>query len=131
MKKILSALGIVIITITISSPVFALGGLEFLSKAPVAYFTPDDTKIFKDTLRDLLNNQPVRKVVKWKNQGSGHFGKMKLVKRFKQNDQTCRTVKFFNSAGGVTGQGTFDFCKYKDGKWKIYSENNKQVRSKK
>lgn len=119
MKNLISALVFVMLTVTVSFPAFALGGLEFLSKAPLSYFTPEDSKLFKNTLYDLLDNQPDGKTVKWLNQETGHSGKIKSTKSFVMGKSPCRTVKFFNSAGGMTGQGVFNFCKQGDSSWKI------------
>jgi len=119
MKNLFSALVFVIIAMTVSFPAFALGGLEFLSKSPIAYFTPEDSALFKGTLQDLLNNQPDGKVVKWSNQKSTHSGKMKSTRTYLLDGSRCRTIKFFNNAGGRTGKGKFDFCKQDDGSWKI------------
>ena len=119
MKNIISAVVLVMLSVTVSFPAFALGGLEFLSKAPVSYFTPEDSELFKNTLYDLLDNQPDGKTVKWLNQETGHSGKMQSTKSFTIEELPCRTVKIFHSAGGMTGQGKFDFCKQGEGSWKI------------
>jgi surface antigen len=121
MKKLISAAVLVMLTVTVSFPVFAAGGggLGFLSKSPFAYFTSEDTALFKKTLFDVLDNQPDGKTVTWSNQKTGHSGKIKSTKSYTVDKSPCRTIKFFNSANGVTGQGVFEFCKQKDGSWKI------------
>ncbi|MFQ5345131.1 MAG: RT0821/Lpp0805 family surface protein [Mariprofundus sp.] len=113
--------GIALASMVFSTPTssFALSGLGFLSKSPIAYFTPEDSCMLKSTLKDVLNHKPDGQTVKWKNEESGHFGKIKAIRTFTQQGIRCRAVKFFNSAGGVTGQGTFNFCKQDDGSWKI------------
>jgi surface antigen len=112
-------MAVALLTLLMASPSFALSGLGFLAKSPIAYFTPEDSRLFKNTLYDVLNSQPDGKIVKWMNQKTGHSGKMKSTRTFVQNGLTCRRVNLFNSAGGVTGQGKFNFCKQEDGSWKI------------
>jgi len=119
MNKFLFIIVTAAFMLSISPPAFALGGLEFLAKSPIAYFTPEDSKLFKTTLYDLLNNKPDGKTVRWSNQETEHFGKIKSTRTFAQKGSTCRTIMFFNSAGGKTGQGKFNFCKQEDGSWKI------------
>lgn len=119
MNRLLSIIAAALLTLPMASPSFALGGLEFLAKSPIAYFTPEDSRLFKNTLYDVLNNQPDGKTVKWMNQKTGHSGKIKSARTFARDGLTCRTVKLFNSAGGVTGEGKINFCKQEDGSWKI------------
>ncbi len=121
MNRFLSIMVVALLTLSMASPSFALSGLGFLAKSPIAYFTPEDSRLFKNTLYDVLDNQPDGKTATWMNQKTGHSGKIQSTRTFVQNGLTCRAVEFFNSAGGVTGQGKFDFCKQKDGSWKIPS----------
>ncbi len=94
-------------------------GMGFVAKRPMGSFTAEDSRIFKQTLFDVLDHQPDGKAVEWANDASGHSGKIKSVATFEENRQTCRTIRVLNRAGGVTGQGKFDFCKQADGTWKI------------
>jgi len=119
MNRLLSVMAATLLTLSMASPSFALSGLGFLAKYRIAYFTPEDSWLFKNTLYDVLNNQPDGKTVTWINQKTGHSGKIKSTGTFVQNGLTCRRVELFNSAGGVTGQGKVNFCRQEDGSWKI------------
>lgn len=59
----------------------------------------------------MLDHQPDGKTVAWANEASGHSGKIKSVATFEKDQRTCRTVRVLNRAGGVTGEGRFDFCR--------------------
>jgi len=119
MNKYIFGIALTVMVFSASTSSFALSGLGFLSKSPIAYFTPEDSNMLKSTLKQVLNHKPDGQTVKWENEESGHFGKMKVIKTFTQQGNRCRAVKFFNSAGGVTGLGTFNFCQQDDGSWKI------------
>ena len=119
MNKFLSIIAATTLLLSMSTTSFALGGLEFLSKSPMAYFTPEDSRLFKKTLYDVLDNHPDGKTVKWMNQETKHSGKIKATKTYVQKGVNCRTVKLFNSAGGATGQGKYNFCKNDAGSWKV------------
>jgi len=94
-------------------------GMGFVAKRPMGSFTAEDSEIFRHTLFDVLDHQPDGKAIEWVNEASGHSGKIKAVASFEKGGQSCRTIRFLNRAGGVTGQGTFDFCKQADGTWKV------------
>jgi len=117
MNKSIFSIAVLIMMFSEPFPASAFSGLDFLSKSPIAYFTSEDSRLLKETLYDVLDNKLDGKTVKWVNKESGHFGKIKSTKTFTQKGCTCRTVMFFNSAGGVTGQGSFNFCK-QNGVWK-------------
>jgi len=120
LKKIFSILIVSLSVISSSSLSHALGGLEFLSKAPISFFTPEDSRLFKSTVFDVLDNHPDGETVKWLNTKTNHSGKVKATKTFVRGEFNCRTIKIFNRAGGTTGQGAFDFCKSEGGPWKIH-----------
>jgi len=118
MYKFFSAALFAIVMLLPPSPAMA-SGLGFLAKSPIAYFTPEDSRLFRQALHDVLDKQPDGKTVQWKNGQTGHFGKIKSVDTVEAHGIRCRTVIFFNSAGGVTGKTRFDFCRQPDGAWKI------------
>ena len=114
--------GVILLTMVIlfaSSPSFALSGLGFLAKSPIAYFTPEESRLFKKALYDVLDNQPDGKTVQWKNEQTGHFGKIKSVDTVEAHGIRCRTVIFFSSAGGTTGKAKFNFCRRGGSRWQI------------
>ena len=119
MRLLLSIVMATTLICAMPSSSLALGGLEFLSKSPLSFFTPEDSQQFKQTLFDLLDQQPDGKTVTWHNPQTDHQGKMKAIRTFTQQASRCRRVKIFNQAGGTTGQGTFDFCQQANGKWKL------------
>ncbi len=100
-------------------PASAVSGLGFLAESPIAYFTPEDSRLLKQTLFDLLDNQADGATARWKNPNTGHRGRMQVLRSFQHDGHRCRTVRAQNHAGGRRGQAQFDFCKMDHGTWRI------------
>lgn len=119
MHRIIFVIPMAMVMLLFSPVTFAVSGLGFLSKSPIAYFTPEDSRLFKHALYEVLDKQPDGKTEQWKNEQTGHFGRIRSVSTSREHGTTCRRILLFNSAGGVTGKARFNFCRQPDGTWKI------------
>lgn len=116
MKKIV-VLVFSLVAVCFSLPAFSIN-LSFLHNSPVEKYNQDDWNLFNTTSDQVLNSYPDNKKATWKNPKTGHSGFFEVVSTAKKNGLTCRNLKIFNSAGGMTDQYVFTFCKYPTG-WMI------------
>ena len=93
--------------------------------APIADFTEEDFSILKQNLDSALENTPDRKKLAWKNSNTGHAGLLNPINTYNKDGLKCRRLRIINKADDKIAESAFNFCKQKDGEWKIVSSKNK------
>ena len=93
--------------------------------APIAKFTEEDFSILKKNVDDALENIPDGEKLTWKNSTTGHSGLLNPINTYEANALKCRKLRIINKAGDKIAESHFNFCKQKDGEWKIVSSKNK------
>lgn len=101
------------------SPSVAAQNWRFLKDAPIAYFTPKDSELFKANLRDALENGKDGERRSWSNPASGAAGIATLEETLRRGDNVCRRVRLDNSAKGHGGFTRKTFCKRTGKDWQV------------
>ena len=91
----------------------------FLNDGPMAYMTSEDMKLLQQNYVDALEKLPDGATRTWHNAKTGHTGTASPLNSFDRDGKKCRLVEFANTAGGLSGQSKFTFCRQPDGEWKI------------
>ncbi|HUP06063.1 MAG TPA: RT0821/Lpp0805 family surface protein [Caldimonas sp.] len=96
----------------------ASGALRAYRDTPLAHFTAQDSKLFRETLDDVLEHGADGDTRHWSNAKTGAEGDVTATATFKRGEAQCRTVKIRNAAGGLTASGSYNLCKQANGQWK-------------
>lgn len=102
----------------VSLPV-AAQNWRFLKDAPIAYFTPKDSELFKANLLDTLDNGKDGERRSWSNSASGAAGSATLEETLRQGDNVCRRVRIDNAAKGHGGFTRKTFCRRAGKGWQV------------
>ena len=106
-----------ILSIILTTTAYA-SNFSFLNYSPVAYFTDQDWKIFKQTATKALDSSKDDIKFSWSNPKSGASGYVIPTRTASNNKMTCRDLIIFNIASDRRGKATYQFCKIA-GKWKV------------
>jgi surface antigen len=101
------------------SPLATAQNWRFLKDAPIGYFTPKDSELFKTNLRDALDNGKDGERRSWSNSASGAAGSATLEETLRQGDNVCRRVRLDNHAKGHGGFTHKTFCKRSGKNWQV------------
>lgn len=101
-----------------SSAVLAQGNVLFLRDAPIDKMNKEDLDLLVKNYTAALDRNADGQASAWTNPKTGASGTAKPLSTKVEKGTTCRELEFTNRAGGLTGGGTFNFCKI-DGAWKI------------
>jgi surface antigen len=93
--------------------------MNFLKDAPVAHFTKEDHQLFQATLKRTLDAAKDGELQAWENPKSGAHGTVTADSSSISASGLCRQAKIANSAGGLTSEFKFKFCRQKDGEWRM------------
>lgn len=92
---------------------------SFLNDAPAKHFTEQDMELFSAAVNDALDNSADGKVTAWRNPETNASGKLKLLKTYQSQGNTCRRLQIANQAGGVKNNVAFNFCRQADNTWRV------------
>ena len=108
---------LLVVAVAVALPATA-SNLRFMKDSPLQYFTPEDTKMFKATLYEVLDKGADGEARKWSNPTTEANGEIKPTNSFARNGTPCRTLAISNSAKGLSASGRYNFCKpTATGKW--------------
>jgi surface antigen len=114
----LSALVLVVASIALPLTLHA-SNMRFLEFSPSAFFTEKDWELLRGAAKDLLDNHKDGDSVSWKNEESGHNGKLTVLDTYADFGTTCRRMKVFSDAIEVSATRLVNMCRNKEGLWKI------------
>ena len=111
---------LLIVAVVVAMPALA-SNLRFMAKqSPLQQFTPEDMKLFKGTLYDVLDKGVDGETRKWSNPATEANGEIQPTKTFDRKGTPCRTLAISNSAKGISNSGRYNFCKpASTGKWAV------------
>ena len=95
----------------------ASGALRAYRDTPIAHFTEQDIKLFRQTLDDVLEHGAEGDTRHWSNAKTGAEGDITPTSTFTRDTLRCRKVTIRNAAAGLTATGQYSFCKQANGKW--------------
>lgn len=93
--------------------------MRFLEFSPSAFFTEEDWTLLRQAANNLLNEHADGESVTWKNDATGHNGRMTLIDTYSDFGTTCRRMKVFSDAIQVSATRLVNMCKNKQGEWKV------------
>lgn len=91
---------------------------SFLNESPVRYLDNQDWDLLSAAQQKALDKTPDNSKVTWKNPRRNHQGYFIPENTTHQDGTTCRTLKIFMDANGLTSLVHFRYCKLQ-GKWRI------------
>ncbi len=110
--------------LSVSLPTMAVNW-SFLKYSAVSQFTEQDWELLRKTGREALDNAPDGDTRGWNNPETGAFGTIQPLHSYQDKGLSCRRTEVFNNARSTSGTSRFDFCKQKDGSWKVASPKPK------
>lgn len=98
-----------------------VGNVGYLHDSPMYRMTEADFALFRQTIKDALDNAPDQSENAWSNPSTGAHGVIKPVSTEQRDGTTCRKVEITTEAGDVSGVGHGVMCRQADGRWKVVS----------
>ena len=93
---------------------------RFLSdSAVISKYNDQDMELLMSNIQKTLNENKNGEVVKWFNKETGHNGELTPLSNFSKYNMQCRKLRVVNRADNKEGVSNFNYCKTKDGPWKI------------
>jgi surface antigen len=93
--------------------------LQFLTKTPYANFSKEDKKLLMQNIDKALDEGKEGDTVAWNNDSTGAAGTITPEKSFERDGRKCRAVRIHNTFKTLKGEGSYNFCQDKNGKWQL------------
>lgn len=93
--------------------------MRFLEFSPSAFFTEDDWALLRKAAQNLLDDHADGETVTWKNEKTGHNGRLTVLDTYADFGTTCRRMKVFSDAIQVSATRLVNMCRNKQGEWKV------------
>jgi len=93
--------------------------IGFMDESPIAHFSEQDRRIYKEALDDILDKGADGESRTWANPASTAGGTLSIVKSFERDGLACRTLSIANKAKGRSEKGQYRFCRQASGEWKL------------
>jgi len=91
---------------------------EWARRLPVNQYSPEDIKILKQSMAELLGTLEDGASGEWSNPETGRGGTITPLTTVHQNDKLCRKTKFTSrSDGQVEDISEYFLCRQPDGVW--------------
>jgi surface antigen len=116
MKKI--QLSLILATLTLSAGQAFASNLKWLEYSPTSHFTEQDWDMAKSTAKNLMDSGKTGETASWNNAETGNGGSFTITGTTNRDNSPCVTLEIANHAKGMSGKGSYDFCKQPDGSWK-------------
>jgi surface antigen len=104
-----------------SAPAAAASMAGALRGSPFQFFTEEDTRVFIDTARALVDEEKPGDGKRWANEASGAWGTMAVTRSFRRSGAPCREIRGENTARARTEAFRLVVCRNPQGEWKIAS----------
>lgn len=114
---------LLVIALLSASPaaLIAQSSLSFLKDAPAGHFNKKDWDLLKAAMSEALGEEGDDTPKLWRNEDTGHSGKITTVKRYTSAGKDCRRLQFENQAEGRTNRSRYELCRESDGSWREMS----------
>jgi len=103
----------------VSYSVFA-SNVGFLKYGVISDFTEDDIQQLQLEYIQVLKNRKPGDVHSWQNTSTKNGGEITVIKQYKQDDKSCKRLKFKNVSKHQSAVSYFNFCLI-DQRWKVVS----------
>lgn len=115
MKKTLIAF--TILFSVIAAPVYATN-MSYLNETPAKYYTDQDWEMLSQAQDKALNKAADNTRISWRNPATNHDGYFIPSQTTHVNGKTCRQLKTYLDANGISTMVHFRYCKVA-GEWKL------------
>jgi len=92
--------------------------LGFLKYAAITDFTKGDIELLQKEYLKVLNNKKPGDIYNWNNKETKNGGEITVIRQYKDNEKSCKRLKFKNHSSRQSGVTYFNFCLI-DAQWKI------------
>jgi hypothetical protein len=99
----------------------AQSNLRWLKDAPAGRFTQKDWSLLQTAIRESLDPSSDGTPKSWRNDETGHSGKVTTLKKYTSEGKDCRQLQFDNAADGRTSSTRYKMCQEADGVWREVS----------
>ncbi len=110
---------VLLLACALGAPSLQALNLKWLEFSPVKYFDAKDWELLRASANTALNEKADGESIRWRNEGSGHYGSLTPISRLQVEGRECRDLVIRNFAGGMSGGGTYRLCRMEDGDWKL------------
>jgi hypothetical protein len=113
-----------LVFVTLSACPLALeaqSNLRWLKDAPAGRFTQKDWSLLQTAIREALAEDGKGTPKTWRNEDTGHSGKVTTLKKYTSEGKDCRQLQFDNEADGRKGSSRYKLCQESDGVWREVS----------
>ena len=94
------------------------GNLSFLAYSPVAYLTPDDMELMRQSATKVLEASDPNSRETWSNAKTGASGIAQVRGQFTASNGTpCKRLRIVNRARGLESDATYTVCRSPDQGW--------------
>jgi surface antigen len=101
------------------APAAGAQGLRWLRDERGLSFTAEDMELQRQAMREALDDKPDGESVSWRNEATGHSGRVTPVTSFEEEGKRCRAFRL-DFATTRTGRLDLRACRQPDGSWKTY-----------
>jgi len=92
--------------------------LNFLGRAPVAYFTPEDFDLARGALGRALSAEAMDTAFDWANPATRARGTITPLSAFERNGLPCRQLRIATRHPKAQANGVYTLCQ-REGRWKL------------
>ena len=93
--------------------------LGFLKNAPISKMNADDTSMLSAAIQQALTDNTDNQELSWNNDKTGSNGTVKVLRSYEAHNTNCRTILLYNVSHGESATSQFDFCRSRNGEWKV------------
>lgn len=99
--------------------------VRWLDYSPIRYFNDQDWEMARSAAKQALEAAEQGTPVSWSNPATGNSGSSTALESLDREGRPCGRLKIENMARGLSGQGTYLFCRQPDGEWKVEASSTK------
>ena len=92
---------------------------EWAKRLPINQYSPEDIKILKQSMAEILGTLEDGTSGEWGNPDTGHGGSITPLTTVHQNGKLCRQTKFIGVSDGQENVSEFFLCQQPDGVWAV------------
>jgi len=92
--------------------------MAFLKYAVISDFTKADIELLQKEYKQVLNKNKPGDIYNWSNKETNNGGEITVIKQYKNNEKSCKRLKFKNYSSKQSAVTYYNFC-FVDSQWKM------------
>ena len=92
--------------------------MAFLKYAVISDFTKADIELLQKEYKQVLNKNKPGDIYNWSNKETNNGGEITVIKQYKNNENSCKRLKFKNYSSQQSAVTYYNFCLI-ESQWKI------------